>query len=161
MDEEGSVWSCGYNGNGELGVGDCNARSVFEKVKGIKVKQHNGFGFPKKDFEKEIFQWEASEKEMFQLLALEQNKQVKSKIQSSRFSSKLTKQQAIENILLGLIPMPGWFSKWNPIHEKHQELEQSTAHHQATLVEKQEQLRILQKEIAEIQQTLADRKSVV
>src|SRR3990167_2311752 len=143
VDCEGSVWSCGNNQNGQLGVGDCNSRMHFEKVRDIKIKQQQHHA--NKDVEKEIFK----------SLASEQRKQVKEQMERAKMASKLSKQQLRENMLLGVIPMAGWASKWNPIHEKSQKAKQSIAEQQKTLSQKQEQLARLQKEIEEIQQGLA------
>src|SRR3990167_2822048 len=144
VDCEGSVWSCGNNQNGQLGVGDCNSRLHFEKVRDIKIKQQQQY-VSSKDAEKEIFK----------SLASEQSKQVKEQMERAKMACKLSKQQLRENMLLGVIPMAGWASKWNPIHEKSQKAKQSIAEHQKTLSQKQEQLARLQKEIEEIQQGLA------
>ena len=141
VDWEGSVWSCGKNQNGQLGLGDRNQRKYFEKVRDIRIKQqHVG---------KNV------EKEMFQSLASEQSKEVKETMERARMTSKLSKEQVRENMVLGVIPMADWASKWNPIYEKSHKAKLSIAEHQAALSQKQQQLAKLSKEIEEIQQGLA------
>ena len=118
------------------------ANLPFRKVRDIKIKQQQ---HANKDVDKQIFQ----------IMASEQSKQVKESMERAKMASKLSKQQVRENMLLGVIPMAGWASKWNPIHEKSQKAKQSIAEQQKTLSQKQEQLARLQKEIEEIQQGLA------
>src|SRR3990167_3619459 len=145
VDWEGSVWSCGYNGHGQLGLGDYNPRMHFEKVRDIKIKQQQHVHVSNKDVEKQIFK----------SLASEQSKEVKAKMESARMPCKLSKEQARENMVLGVIPMADWASKWNPIHKKSKKAKQSIAEHQEALSQKQQQLAKLSKEIEEIQQGLA------
>src|SRR3990167_11339253 len=114
----------------------------FEKVRDIKIKQQQQHA--NKDVEKEVFH----------SLASEQSKEVKEQMERARMASKLSKQQVREN-MLGVIPMAGWASKWNPIHEKTQKAKQSIAEQHKILSQKQEQLARLQKEMEEIQQGLA------
>src|SRR3990167_8444167 len=135
VDWEGSVWSCGKNDSGQLGLGDCNPRMHFEKMRDIKIMQQGI-------------------ENIFQRLVAEQSKQVKEKLEL-RMASKLSKEKVRENMLLGVIPMPVWASKWNPIHKKSRKAKQSIAERQKVLSQKLGQLAELKNEIEEIQQELA------
>jgi len=41
IDEDGYLWACGSNMFGQLGLGDCDSRNRFEKIKMQKEKDEN------------------------------------------------------------------------------------------------------------------------
>src|SRR3990167_7323656 len=45
LDCEGSVWSCGYNGHGELGLGDTTHRNKAEKIQGLPAIKSMAGGY--------------------------------------------------------------------------------------------------------------------
>ena len=45
LDENGSVWSCGYNGYGQLGVGDTTQRESYTKVAKLPIIQNVACGW--------------------------------------------------------------------------------------------------------------------
>src|SRR3990167_1836615 len=160
VDCEGGVWSCGYNGYGQLGVGHTNDTLTFQqiasipKLKGKEEAMQEGSVEGKKQ-EEAMQEGSVEEKEMFKSIEKEQSKELMLKIQSAKGIKQLDKHQAKQKIIEGVIGMAEWTTKWQEIHKNKQQLHQCIQQHKLTLLDKQQQLHKLTQEINEIQQALS------
>src|SRR3990167_8023412 len=146
VDCEGGVWSCGYNGNGQLGLGHTNATLTFQRIESI----------PKLKGKEKTIQGSVEEKEIFKSMEKEQSKELMLKMQSGKAMKQLDKHQAKQKIIEGVIGMIEWTIKWQDIHEKKQQVDQFIQQHKLTLLYKQQQLKKLEQEVKDIQQTLSN-----
>src|SRR3990167_8729980 len=114
VDFEGRVWGCGNNTNRQLGDSQ-QQRLQFQQVESIpKVRLISNKNNKK-------------EKEIFKKVATGQtNKELKSKISANNYFNNLNKQQITEGIVEGVIPLADWEAHWTPIHNKNQELGNSS-----------------------------------
>ena len=176
VDEEGRVWSCGNNKDGQLGLGHTNRTRKFQSIEFVvKLKQQNhkelvntnNQATAQEPKEKEGAEWELNgeelrggeldgeEKEMFKLIEQEQSKPLMEKLKSSKLLHNLNKQQAKQKIIEGVIGLADWSSKWKNIHAKNQQLNLCIQQHKVNLNNKQQQLDKLTQEVKEIKQALA------
>ena len=144
VDCEGNVWSAGYNGYGQLGLGDSSNRSQFTKINGLPRVA------PKSTAN------HAEIKQIFLSLAKEQSKQLIETIKASYIPDESEKDDFFRlQILTGNIPMIDWSTRWIPIHTKNQELSALIDQHRTRLVDHQKKLKEIQARISKIQQQLA------
>src|SRR3990167_3290528 len=131
VDEEGRVWSCGYNGNGQLGLGHSNHTLTFQRSETIvKLQRHKQRANTNNQAdEQEQSEWDGNVKEMFKSIEKEQNKQLMDKVKSAKHLHNVNKEQAKQKIIEGVIGMADWSSKWKDIHAKNQQLNQSIEQH--------------------------------
>src|SRR3990167_3933176 len=167
VDEDGRVWSCGRNGHGQLGLVHTHQTLTFQRSEIIvklthKERKHKQQAA--KLEQKEEAEWQSEEKEMFKSIEKEQSKPLMDKLKSAKHLHNLNKQKAKQKIIEGVIGMADWPSKWNDIHAKNQQLDQSIEQHKVNLNNKQQQLDKLTQEVREIKQalsTIAEYKEVV
>ena len=158
VDCEGGVWSCGYNGHGQLGVGHTNGTLTFlqilsiPKLKGKEEAMQEGSVEEKEEVEG----GSVEEKQIFKSMEKEQSKELMLKMQSGKGIKQLDKHQAKQKIIEGVIGMAEWTTKLQEIHKKKQQLDQCIQKHKLTLLDKQQQFDKLTQDIEEIQQALSN-----
>lgn len=147
-----TVWSCGNNEDGRLGLGHCNRRLRFEMIESLPKLNLRG---PASKKEGKAGETLANEKHLFKELISQQNKEMKTQIITSRATKQGSKDEIKEKMISGVIGMADWESKWIPIHEKNQQLSQSISQLKHTLNHKQQQLEKLQQEVTQMQKEVA------
>ena len=94
-------------------------------------------------------------KEIFSLLQKEQSADLAEMIKSSSLLDKIKDAEFVKKqIFLGSIPMCGWSSQWEPIHESNETLERQISQQKEVIVEKERQLRKIEQEIKDIRNNL-------
>src|SRR3990167_9385106 len=137
VDEEGRVWSCGRNEHGQLGLGHTNTTRTFQRTEIIiKLKQLQG----------------DDEKELFKSIEKVQNKQLMNKV---KHLHNVSKEQAKQKIIEGVIGMADWPSKWKDIHAKNQQLHEPIEGLKVNLNNKQQKLDKLTQIVREIKEALS------
>ena len=148
VDEEGRVWSCGNNEDGQLGLGHTNATHTFLRIETVNFQRH-------KSLEQHAVTLSPDQREIFKSIEKVQNQQLMDKVLIMHLHN-LNKQQAKQKIIEGVIGMADWSSKWEDIHAKNQQLHLSIEQHRANLNNKQQQLDKLTQEVREIKQALSN-----
>src|SRR3990167_8917657 len=153
VDVDGSVWSCGDNESGQLGLGNTAPRKRFEKISALRIQLVRGRQSKRLGT--------ASIKDIFQTLTKQQNQELKERITAAMASPTMEESEIKECIASGVIPLVDWSIQWNPIHNKNQEVSQSIQRNKLSLQTKTEKLQELQGEVAKLQQEVARMKQAI
>ena len=161
VDENGSVWSAGANGQGQLGVGDTTSRNQFSKIDRLPklsmeaaIKAHGRISIEK-----------ASEErvgEIFKQVREQQNKELKDKlievIPTAGKEGIMQEAEIVEQMVRGVIPLADWSIQWTRIHQRNQELQHWIEEKEITLLEKQKAVSELQDQIKELTRSVSEWK---
>src|SRR3990167_9466578 len=156
VDFEGKVWSCGFNENGQLGLGDCLMRVLFVRIETLpKIKPQimNCEGIQHLITSNSL----KKETEIFKMLASKElNKELATEIISYLpLPHNRLERDVIKEIISGVIGTSDWSSKWKDIRIKNQHLALAIEQHKVNLNNKQQQLDKLAQEIREIHAALS------
>ena len=146
VDETGSVWSTGKNERGQLGLGNTNYQTTYEKIRGLPKLD------PQPNYPSNL---KHTEKDIFRSLTGQQNKQLQYKIISALSSNQINIDDLKQRIVSGVIPLANWSIQQSSNLKRIEELNQPIQETKSALLEKQEYLQKIQQEVGSLQQAVA------